>query len=278
MNTMQSEQEQRFPARLQFIKLGGGLITDKNVPHKVLPDVVQRLASEIASACARYPSMRLILGHGSGSFGHFPGERYSTRHGVATPEEWRGFGEVWMEASALNRLVVEALFEAGLRPISFAPSATAYAQAGQVLSWELVPLRSALDHGLVPVVYGDVLFDSALGGTILSTEDLFLHLAKQLRPQRVLVAGLEAGVWVDYPQCTTLLPEITPSSYPGVLPALGGSAFNDVTGGMASKVGQLLAMVQAVPSLEALIFSGSTPGNVEQALSGVDIGTKIRRD
>lgn len=278
MSTSQPEQFQSAPLQLQFLKLGGALITDKSQPHTLRGDVMQRLASEIASACARQPDTRLLLGHGSGSFGHFPGERYGTRHGVSTPESWRGFGEVWFEASALNRLVVEALFDAGLRPVSFPPSATAYAQAGQVLSWDLAPLRSALEHGLLPVVYGDVLFDAALEGTILSTEDLFLHLAKELQPQRVLVAGLEPGVWADYPQCTRLLPEITPASYPELLPALGGSAFKDVTGGMASKVSQLLAMVQAVPGLEALIFSGSTPGNIEQVLSGATMGTKIRSD
>lgn len=55
----------------------------------------------------------------------------------------------------------------------------------------------ALANGILPVVYGDVVFDEVRGGTILSTEDLFQHLAHQLHPERVLLAGLEAGVWAD---------------------------------------------------------------------------------
>ncbi len=260
---------------LQFLKLGGSLITDKANPHTLRGDALKRLAAEIASACQKKPDLRLLLGHGSGSFGHVPASRYGTRMGVKTEEEWRGFGEVWIEASSLDRLVIEALQAAGLHPIAFPPSAGVIARGGLVHSWDLAPLRLALQKGLMPVVYGDVVFDLDLGGTILSTEDLFLYLSKELRPQRVLAAGLEDGVWEDYPACTRLLPEITPQSYPGLVASLSGSASTDVTGGMASKVEQLLAMVQSTPGLEALIFSGSTPGAVEKALLGAHLGTRL---
>jgi isopentenyl phosphate kinase len=261
---------------LQFLKLGGSLITDKTRPHSLRGETLNRLAIEIASACARLPGLSLLLGHGSGSFGHVPASRYDTRRGVVTPDEWRGFGEVWMEASGLNRLVVEALYEAGLRPITIPPSAVVIAQAGKVLTWDLAALRSALKNGLLPVVYGDVVFDTVRGGTILSTEDLFVHLASELRPRHVLVAGLEAGVWADFPACTRLIPEITPTNMPEVASSLSRSAHTDVTGGMVSKVEQLLALVETVPGLEALIFSGEIPGAVEQALLGANIGTRIK--
>ncbi len=276
MSISQQNPSKSILTDLQFLKLGGSLITDKTQPHTLRGETLNRLAVEIASACAQLPGPGLLLGHGSGSFGHVPASRHGTRQGVATPDEWRGFGEVWMEASDLNRLVVEALYAAGLRPITIPPSAVAIAQAGKVLAWDLAPLRSALKNGLLPVVYGDVVFDTARGGTILSTEDIFGHLARELRPRRVLVAGLEAGVWADFPACTRLIPEITPTNLPEVASSLGGSAYPDVTGGMISKVEQLLALVQSVPGLEALIFSGETPGAVVQALLGVNIGTRIK--
>ena len=74
----------------------------------------------------------------------------------------------------------------------------------------LAPLKSALANKLLPVIHGDVVFDEARGGTILSTEDLFTHLAHQLHPKRILLAGLEAGVWEDFPARTHLIEEITP--------------------------------------------------------------------
>jgi isopentenyl phosphate kinase len=191
-------------------------------------------------------------------------------------EGWEGFAEVWQEAVALNRLFMDALHRAGLPAISFPPSASAITRDGQVGTWDLTPLRSALQAGLLPVIYGDTVFDSVRGGTILSTEDLFDYLAQQLHPKRILLAGLEAGVWADYPACTQLIPAITPATLPGVASSLGGSSATDVTGGMASKVKQSLALAQSIPGLEVLIFSGVTPGAVQQALSGSQVGTVIR--
>ncbi|HNT23507.1 MAG TPA: isopentenyl phosphate kinase [Anaerolineales bacterium] len=261
---------------LVFLKLGGSLITDKSMPHTARPETLARLAGEIAAAWAVRPGLRLVIGHGSGSFGHVPAKRHGTRQGVSTPEQWRGFAEVWQEAHSLNQVVMAALQAAGLPAVAFAPSAAVLACAGQVESWDLRPLQSALEHGLLPVVYGDVVFDTARGGTILSTEDLFEHLALRLRPERLLLAGLEPGVWADYPACTRLLATLTPTTLDEIAAGLGGSHAADVTGGMASKVRQSLALVQAIPGLDVLIFSGEQPGSVQGALEGAAPGTCIR--
>jgi isopentenyl phosphate kinase len=263
-------------SHLQFLKLGGSLITDKARPHTARMEMLARLAGEIASARQDDPGLQLILGHGSGSFGHVPAHRYGTRQGVHTPQEWMGFVEVWREAIALNRLVMDALEAAGLPAIPFAPSASVVAADGRVATWNLAPLQAALQSDLLPVVYGDVVFDIVRGGTILSTEDLFDYLARQLQPKQVLLAGLEEGVWADYPACTKLVETITPANLSEVAPGIGGSAATDVTGGMASKVGQSLALVQNVPGLEVQIFSGEKPGAVCRALAGEPVGTIIR--
>jgi isopentenyl phosphate kinase len=168
--------------QLQFLKLGGSLVTDKSRPHTPRPEVLERLAQEIAAARQSNPALLLLLGHGSGSFGHVPAKKYGTRNGVQTPEGWLGFAEVWQEAVALNRLVIDALIATGLPAISFPPSASAIAEDGRVYSWDLAPLQAALQARLLPVVYGDTVFDRLRGGTILSTEDLFDYLAVQLHP------------------------------------------------------------------------------------------------
>ena len=55
---------------LIFLKLGGSLLTDKTGTEALRADTLQRLAAEIAAARAADPQLRLVLGHGSGSFGH----------------------------------------------------------------------------------------------------------------------------------------------------------------------------------------------------------------
>jgi len=230
---------------------------------------------EVAIACRRLDNFQLLIGHGSGSFGHVPARRYNTRQGVRTAAEWRGFVEVWMAAADLDRLVIEAFASTGLPVMSFPPSASLISDGGQVKAWDLTPIEMALQAGVIPVIYGDVIFDRQRGGTIFSTEDLFDHLARRLRPRRILLASLEEGVWADYPQCTQLVEEITPENIAQVAPAIGGSAGTDVTGGMLSKVQQSLRLVQAIAGLQVRIFSGATPGMVERALAGEPVGTLI---
>ena len=260
---------------LVFLKLGGSLITDKTRPHSPRSQVIARLAAEIRTAQAQNPELRVLLGHGSGSFAHVPAKRHATRDGVSSPAGWRGFAEVWYEAASLNRIVVDALHDAGLPALAFPPSAGLIAQGGRTLRWEIGGMRAALENGLLPVVYGDVVFDLERGGTIFSTEDVFTHLAREFHPQRILLAGIDPGVWADYPACTRLLPEITPETWGQAESSLGGSAGTDVTGGMRSKVRGMLDLTTEILGLEIMIFGGDQPGNVSAALLGEQFGTRI---
>ncbi len=260
---------------LIFLKLGGSLITDKDTPRTPRRDVLARLAVEIAAARAARPDLQLVIGHGSGSFGHVPARKHNTRQGVLTPEQWLGFAEVWRDARALNQIVVEALLDAGLPVIALPPSATLLASDGAPhLSAPQIFTR-ALQANLIPLVNGDVAFDTVRGGTILSTEDAFTALAPILRPARILLAGLEAGVWADFPACTRLLDEITPRDLTEAAAGISGSASVDVTGGMLEKVSLMLRLSAQTPGLDAFIFSGLQAGAVQSALMGEACGTRV---
>jgi isopentenyl phosphate kinase len=175
----------------------------------------------------------------------------------------------------LNRIVVDALHDVGLPAVAFPPSAGVFAHDGELINWEISGLVAALDAGLIPVVFGDVIFDQVRGGTIFSTEDVFTHLARQLHPKRILLAGIDEGVFADFPTCTQLIPEITPANWAAAASALGGSAATDVTGGMQSKVRTMLDLALEIPGLEISIFSGNQPGNLAAALRGRSLGTRI---
>lgn len=264
-----------MPDNLIFVKLGGSLITDKSKPHTPRLDVLERIANEIAQARNQEPQTKILLGHGSGSYGHIPASHYQTRMGVKTVQEWMGFAEVWRQAADLNHLVLLALQKADLPALAFAPSSMVLTSRGKVVTWNLEPIQRALQAGILPVIYGDVTFDEALGGTILSTEDLFSYLADFLLPKRLLLAGSQPGVWADFPENTRLLAEITPSTYSQIEIGLRGSTATDVTGGMADKVRQVLSLLQTFPHLSASIFSGETPGNILKALLGERLGTEV---
>lgn len=252
---------------LVFLKLGGSLITDKSTPESAHIAVINRLAGEIRGALDVQPDLRLVVGHGSGSFGHVAANRYGTQRGVSTAEQWHGFAEVSVVAARLDTLVLEALYEARVPVFRAQPSASAICHAGKLLNMATAPIEQALAQGLVPLVYGDVAIDNVQGGTIISTEDVFAYLARELKPAHILLAGNYDGVMDQH---GTIISRITPASLPGVQSALGGSKATDVTGGMAAKVESMLDLAQTVPGLHILIFNGEKPGAVQQALIDLD--------
>lgn len=259
-----------------FLKLGGSLITEKSRPYTPRPEAIRRLAEEVREARAARPDLELVIGHGSGSFGHVAAAPYGTRQGVRTPQEWQGFAEVAAAAARLNRIVADLFLETGVPVLSLPPSASARCRDGQLVHWETAPIRDALAHGLVPLIYGDVALDEVRGGTIVSTEDLFGYLTPLLAPQRILLAARVAGVLDDQGKT---IPVISPTNLPALRPLLRAAREVDVTGGMASKVEQMAALVERYPLLSVEIFSGETPGNVSAALLGTTTlpTTRIRR-
>ena len=273
---------------LVFLKLGGSLITDKTEPYAARLHKLSALAKEIHSALSEAPNLRLVLGHGSGSFGHYAVKEHLAPYllsqnsaDLAGEKEggyWRGFAEVWYRASQLNRYVIDALHEAGISAMAIQPSASIVAKNGAIRHWELSSLELALEAEIVPVIYGDMVFDSVKGGAILSTEVLMFYLAHHLKPKRVLLAGIEAAVWADFPARQQRVEKVTPSSYKELANKVGGSHGVDVTGGMKSKVEEMLSLVEQIPNLNVQIFSGEEPGNIERGLNGAVLGTLITSD
>ncbi len=252
---------------LVFFKLGGSLITDKDQPGQVRYDILEQAARELAEVYASTPDLEIVLGHGSGSFGHVPAKQYGTREGVSTPEQWQGFAEVAAAAARLNQVVLEALIAAGLPVLSIRPSSSVVCSGGEITRMAVGSVRAALDHRLIPLVHGDVAFDMTRGGTIVSTEEVLSFLAREFLPKRIFLAGDVEGV---FDQNGILVSRITPQTIDALRPALRGSAGTDVTGGMESKVLAMLDLCEEIPDLRVHIFSGLGAGNIRKVLLSPD--------
>jgi isopentenyl phosphate kinase len=258
-----------------FLKLGGSLITDKDQVDTPIIPKLKEISEDISNALRERPGLQLVLGHGSGSFGHIPARKYGTRDGVNTPEEWLGFAHVWERARALNQIVVENLTSFGIPIVTFSPFSFLTTDDHKIVDWNGANIQTCLSNGLVPLLYGDTVLDKKIGGTILSTEELFIHLARHIPPSKILLAGLEPGVWQNFPERKQIYSEINSHFMDSVTLDDFISTSPDVTGGMASKITTMLNLVRSNPSIEVQIFSGQTSGNIYSTLLGSTIGTKI---
>lgn len=259
---------------LVIVKLGGSLITDKRADATARTEVIERLAREIAAARGELRE-RLVVGHGSGSFGHVAAKRYGLerglrRDGATSPPI--GAAVTQDAAGRLHRIVVDALLRAGVPAFSVAPSSTFLADGGRLVRGFVEPLAAALDEGLVPVVYGDVVADRSMGMSICSTESAIRYLVRRLRRRGLCVARL---LWLGetdgiYDRRGETVARIDRKSYRDVRRLIGAPSGTDVTGGMLLRLET--ARSEARLGIESLIFDGRRPGSLEAALLGREVG------
>jgi len=266
-------------SELFFTKLGGSIITDKRHYERPRSTDIARLAKEVSAALQARPDMKLLLGHGSGSFGHFAADKYHVQEGNL--EDWRGYAETSAAAQRLNRLVTDALLAEGVPVVSIQPSASALCHDGHLVQMAIDPIVKLLQRGAVPLVYGDVALDDLQGCTIISTEQIFTYLARYLRPERIIMVGEVAGVYSGDPQkdsIVRLIPEITSRNYEQVEQMLSTSFGVDVTGGMFSKVKTMFELIREQPNLTVRIITGRRNSLVEQVLLNPNLheGTLLR--
>lgn len=256
-------------ATLIFVKLGGSIITDKLQPSTARPEVIRRLAQEVQEVRLACPELRLVLGHGSGSFGHVVGSRYHVHKGIAGNGDWWGYAETGAAAARLNRIVADLFLEAGVPIISVQPSASARCQAGKLVAMETYVITQALGHGLVPLVYGDVALDEQQGCAIVSTENVLAYLAERLRPARMVMVGQVHGVYDRDPladPAAERVPLITPDTFGQLSVELGVSHGIDVTGGMLSKVCEMVDLVARGVTERVHLISGWCEGALARVL------------
>ena len=240
-----------------FIKLGGSLITDKRVARSFRRDVTRNIAQQLAQIRAQRPGLRILLGHGSGSFGHFEARKYDIGDGIASEEQRLAHARVGAVAAELTALVRAELLEAGLPALRFPPSALLTTSNRRIDWLTLDALRVALEHGYFPLTHGDIMLDRAIGGAIISTETVFAALAEPLDATEIILLGEVDGVLDSN---GSVVPRITPDCLPALLPTLGASHGVDVTGGMLHKVAAMVELVSQRPSLSVTIANGRRDG------------------
>jgi len=256
---------------LTFIKFGGSVITNKQEQETPDLDIIRSLAQELHMFRSAHPATPLLLGHGSGSFGHAYAARYGIHRGLRASDDWTGFALTGGAALRLNRIVVDTLLTAGVPALSLQPSASLQSSSGQITSWNITPIMQALTYGLVPVIHGDVAFDAKQGSTIVSTETLFNYLAlhSTLRPDRIILVG-EKAVYTADPRIDSSAKPIhliTRANIDETLHQVSGSHTTDVTGGMRSKIETMWKLVEALPNLTIYLI-GTSPGLLQKALHG----------
>ena len=214
-----------------IVKLGGSVITDKDTPETVDEGALRRAAGALAAV-----DDELVVVHGGGSFGHHFASEFGVSRTVGT-ENYEEVVAVHDAMSRLNGAVLDALHAEAVPAVPVHPFSAGFRNTVSNLVLPTGQVRTLLREGFVPVLHGDVVGHEGKGATILSGDELVVELADHLDAERVGLCSAVPGV---YDERGEVVDRIT--SIAEVAAALGGSDSTDVTGGMAAKVEELLAL------------------------------------
>jgi len=244
-----------------LIKLGGSVITDKSQYRTFNRDVVRRLCKEIKDS-----GKEVVIVHGAGSFGHVLAKEYSLQHGYHDPEQIPAVARVQYDVRELNHMVIRELLDAGIPAISIPTGSCFMMRDGKLILDDPDVLFSASEKGMVPVMFGDVVFDMSKGFGICSGDQIIEVLCDLYDPDRVVFVSDVDGLFDKDPKTNPgakLLPEVTSEILKKVSST---SAVADVTGGVRAKMEAMLRITSS--ERDCVLVNGAVPGRLCSLLKG----------
>ncbi len=262
-------------AELYMVKIGGGSITDPDKPRTARRDVISRLLEEVYDA-QKEKGFNVIIGHGSGSFGHVTAKEYRVNEGLINKDSIRGAILTKVVASELNSIVIDEAVKLGIPVFPFFPSSFALAEGRRLEQGFVSHIADIIARGFIPLVHGDVVVDSKQGISIASTEEVLRFISTRIPVKKIVLATDVDGVYDKDPNKhpdAKLIEKVTPKNIDDVVSGANVAHKVDVTGGMRTKVSILYDIVRAGNGTTGYILNAQTPGALRSLLHG-DTNTK----
>jgi glutamate 5-kinase len=239
-----------------IIKLGGSVVTDKARDRVARPDSIRAIGAALRDATTSGGG-RVILVHGTGSFGKPFANRYDYLEGHFDAGRVDQYLEIRNALDDLARIVARELGGAGLRVAeldayhAFSLSATTidappHGSAGSGSSASIDAVDTVrytapshvdllLARGVAPLFHGDLFVCARDGYRVVSSDEMIARLAHHYRPRLVLFLSDVAGVFrPGSGDLLTSLSEADADSFDRA--RRSDSDALDVSGGMRAKV------------------------------------------
>lgn len=257
--------------KLVVIKLGGSLVTNKDMP--LTPNIrnIRVACRELSKALSSIPELKLFLIHGGGSFGHYYARRFglSTNRKRGAPVE--GLSRTVSAMIELHSIILEELCKAGVYCATILPTEL-FRDAGQksISKNGICRINSVFENGLVPITFGfvNLVRDSSF---IVSGDTISLALARTYPIEKTIFLIDVDGVYPSSDLKGPIIRELLPSRS-----SIKSSIREyDVTGGMSAKIS--VGFKLSKMGSDVYFLNGSKPNRLLSILEGVNnaIATKI---
>jgi len=241
---------------MQILKFGGSVITRKEGYLSADHNNISALAKTIASV--RKKGVRdIVIVHGAGSFGHALVLKYGINNGVHNEMQKHAYAKTHFACEHLSTLIVDELLHNDVPAISLPPASFIIQKNKRIVKFDTSVIESYLSRGFVPVLYGDMVLDEKIVGSVCSGDQIVSYLGKKAK--RMILGTNVDGVLAE----GRVVPLITRKNFAEIARHITGSATPDVTGGMAGKIREIMLVKRPT-----YIVNAKKPSRMEALLLG----------
>ena len=254
-----------------ILKLGGGMLTDKNKPLSIREDVIKSAVKQIIDA-----NEKIILIHGGGSFGHPLAKKYNISNGIdkTLPNQILGVAETHHAMVKFNSYLTEQFLKQKYPVLSIQASSIFIKDSEVTLTKSLDVIETALDLDILPILYGDVILDKQGSFSIISGDQIILALCQNLNSyniSKVVFAMESEGLYIvdkNNSENCKLVTECYSNDLDSLHLADLGQKI-DVTGGIKSKLNFIRTICKS--KIPVQLINGLFEGYIHKSLKNQKI-------
>ena len=163
-----------------IIKLGGSILTDKNIPYSMRNEVINSLISQISENYQTSNPPKLIIIHGAGSFGHPIANSFSIQNGLNQniPNQILGLTKTHQSVKKLNTKIIDSLLNRDIPVLSLTTSSVFFQEKSALKFTGINQIESILELGIIPILFGDILLHDSKNFSIISGDRVIYEICK----------------------------------------------------------------------------------------------------
>ena len=257
---------------LIVLKLGGSLLTDKSTAYKLREDIIKAVAVEIKECIDLGLIKSLVIVHGVGSFGHPPVLKYNLHKGFRNKDQLISMSKTQQIVNKFRKTITTTFLEEGI-PINLMHASSMVVGDKMVITdYTFNSLKGFLSLGMVPLIGGDMMYDTSMGFSVCSGDQLAVVLSRVLRANQLLFATDVPGVFDKDPKLgehAQLLKEININEIEQFLSKTSETAKTDASGNMQGKLRSLISIKDRIrEGLKVAILSMNKKDTLKNTLKG----------
>jgi isopentenyl phosphate kinase len=257
--------------KLTVIKLGGSLLTDKNTPYTSRDSIISSIAKELKECLDLGLIEDLIIIHGVGSFGHIPVLEHKLHLGLQNEEQIIALSRAQYGMNKF-RLKLTQIFTENELPVNLMHSSSFCVNKNINISDSFLnAVKGFMSIGMIPLIGGDMLYDTKMGFSVGSGDQLLVLVANQFSADRVVFISDVDGVYTDDPKHnpeSTLIRTISLENLSNIIEKTRDNPLKDVSGAMKGKLQAIMSLKDKITNgTKVMLMSMKQMGNLKSILN-----------